>query len=139
MKIVHCPTEIMLADFYTKPLQGALFRKFRDVVLGQKPVSSLRDDLDSSRLVTEERVGESRSVESDRVEETDRRVTWSLVEKYPERAHGNEGRVGHRDGTEKTSRGRARFPGGEVAIKLTSQSMQGRRNLQSSYFETIPS
>jgi hypothetical protein len=24
----HCPTEYMLADFFTKPLQGALFRKF---------------------------------------------------------------------------------------------------------------
>ena len=30
----------MLADFFTKSLNGSLFRKFRDVILGYKPVSS---------------------------------------------------------------------------------------------------
>ena len=30
------PTEEMIADFLTKPLQGALFRKFRDLLLGIK-------------------------------------------------------------------------------------------------------
>ncbi len=27
--VEHCPTLQMLADFFTKPLQGSLFRKFR--------------------------------------------------------------------------------------------------------------
>jgi hypothetical protein len=31
INITHCPTEDMLADFFTKPLQGSLFRKFRSV------------------------------------------------------------------------------------------------------------
>ena len=31
IKINHCPTLSMLADFFTKPLQGHLFRRFRDV------------------------------------------------------------------------------------------------------------
>jgi hypothetical protein len=31
----------MLADYFTKPLEGALFRKFRDVILGYKHVDSL--------------------------------------------------------------------------------------------------
>ncbi|KAG7363058.1 hypothetical protein IV203_026418 [Nitzschia inconspicua] len=44
----------MLADFFTKPLQGALFRKFRDVILGHKPLSSLSVPVTSLR---EERVG----------------------------------------------------------------------------------
>ena len=35
----------MLADFYTKPLQGTLFKKFRDAIMGHGP------------LPTEERVG----------------------------------------------------------------------------------
>ena len=39
--IRHCPTLVMLADFLTKPLQGALFRKFRDVLLGRAHVDSL--------------------------------------------------------------------------------------------------
>ena len=30
----YCQTEHMLADFLSKPLQGGLFRKFRDVLLG---------------------------------------------------------------------------------------------------------
>ena len=37
----HCQTEHMLADFLSKPLQGSLFRKFRDVLLGLAHVSSL--------------------------------------------------------------------------------------------------
>ena len=32
--IVHCPTNLMISDFFTKPLQGALFRKFKDVIMG---------------------------------------------------------------------------------------------------------
>jgi len=41
----HCPTLSMLADFFTKPLNGSLFQKFRDVILGYKPVSSLQEIL----------------------------------------------------------------------------------------------
>ena len=39
--IAHCPTEEMLADFFTKPLQGSLFRKFRAVLLGHDHISTL--------------------------------------------------------------------------------------------------
>ena len=31
--IEHCPTKSMLADFFTKPLQGGLFKEFRDLIL----------------------------------------------------------------------------------------------------------
>jgi len=33
----------MLADFFTKPLQGELFRRFKEVVMGHKHVSTLKD------------------------------------------------------------------------------------------------
>lgn len=33
----HCPTERMIADFFTKPLQGKLFRFLRDIVMGRAP------------------------------------------------------------------------------------------------------
>jgi Reverse transcriptase (RNA-dependent DNA polymerase) len=56
IEIVHCPTEQMLADFLTKPLLGALFRRFRDVLLGYKHTSSLSDIMYST-LDSEERVG----------------------------------------------------------------------------------
>ena len=38
----YCQTKHMLADFLSKPLQGSLFRKFRDVLLGLAHLSSLR-------------------------------------------------------------------------------------------------
>jgi Reverse transcriptase (RNA-dependent DNA polymerase) len=56
--IRHCPTLQMLGDFFTKPLQGNLFRKFRAVVLGYEHVDSLALDPMPS---VEERVGEVRS------------------------------------------------------------------------------
>ena len=37
LKVLHCSTEDMIADFYTKPLQGALFVKHRDSMLGIDP------------------------------------------------------------------------------------------------------
>jgi hypothetical protein len=54
----HCPTLQMLADFLTKPLQGALFRKFRDVILGYKHVDSLNL---APQPEIEERVGSIRA------------------------------------------------------------------------------
>ena len=41
--VQHCPTEQMLADFFTKPLQGSLFRKFRDVIMGEYHIDSLKE------------------------------------------------------------------------------------------------
>ena len=32
--IEYCPTKEITADYFTKPLAGALFNKFRDVILG---------------------------------------------------------------------------------------------------------
>jgi hypothetical protein len=34
VSVVWCPTGDMSGDFTTKPLQGALFRKFRDQIMG---------------------------------------------------------------------------------------------------------
>ena len=36
--IEYCPTESMIADFFTKPLQGTLFYQMRDKVTGISPV-----------------------------------------------------------------------------------------------------
>jgi hypothetical protein len=40
-EVQYCPTEQMLADFFTKPLQGALFRRLRAVVMGHEHISTL--------------------------------------------------------------------------------------------------
>ena len=39
--IKYCPTENMLADFFTKPLQGTLFERFRAVIMGHAHISTL--------------------------------------------------------------------------------------------------
>jgi hypothetical protein len=36
VKVEYCPTGDMLADFFTKPLQGSTFRKFRDEIMNLK-------------------------------------------------------------------------------------------------------
>ena len=41
IEVVYCPTESMVADFFTKPLQGIIFRKLKEIVMGRKPISSL--------------------------------------------------------------------------------------------------
>jgi hypothetical protein len=37
VSVVWCPTGDMIADFATKPLQGAMFKKFRDMIMGVVP------------------------------------------------------------------------------------------------------
>ena len=38
-----CPTGEMIVDFLTKPLQGAMFRKFRDMLMGVVPTVNKND------------------------------------------------------------------------------------------------
>ena len=51
--LVHCPTERMIAYYYTKPLQGSLFKKLRDILMGLTPFPD------------EERVGLNEKIEKD--------------------------------------------------------------------------
>ena len=44
----------MVADFFTKPTQGKLFRKFRDVVLGYSHIDSLK--VEQKESTSQERV-----------------------------------------------------------------------------------
>jgi hypothetical protein len=38
LSVVWCPTGDMIGDYATKPLQGAVFKKFRDLIMGVVPV-----------------------------------------------------------------------------------------------------
>jgi len=51
IEIAYCPTETMLADYFTKPLQGKLFHLHRAVSMGWNSVESLKP-----KIVLEERV-----------------------------------------------------------------------------------
>eukprot|EP00559_Dactyliosolen_fragilissimus_P000204 CAMPEP_0184874530 /NCGR_PEP_ID=MMETSP0580-20130426/42450_1 /TAXON_ID=1118495 /ORGANISM="Dactyliosolen fragilissimus" /LENGTH=176 /DNA_ID=CAMNT_0027377561 /DNA_START=3172 /DNA_END=3702 /DNA_ORIENTATION=- len=37
VKIHHCPTEDMVGDFFTKPLQGKNFYRFKNIIMGVDP------------------------------------------------------------------------------------------------------
>ena len=52
--IQYCPTEKMVADFFTKPLQGSSFQKMRDIILGYKHISTLNEV--EGTTIPEERV-----------------------------------------------------------------------------------
>ena len=40
-KIEHCPTQMKLSEYFTKPLKGKVFKIFRNVIIGYKPILSL--------------------------------------------------------------------------------------------------
>ena len=60
MEVVYCPTEQMLADFFTKPLQGGLFRRLKAVVMGHKHIDTLKE---VPPVASQERVEESTVLE----------------------------------------------------------------------------
>ena len=50
VKVEYLPTHLMVADFFTKPLVGALFHKLREYVMGWKPMSELIIKFDDNRI-----------------------------------------------------------------------------------------
>jgi hypothetical protein len=54
IKVVYCPTEQMIADFFTKPLQGKLFHYLKSIIMGHQPLTTLTSRFPSE---TQERVG----------------------------------------------------------------------------------
>ena len=56
ISVEHCPTEAMLADFMSKPLQGKLFTRFRNVIMGWQHISTLfKPSSPNEKRVKEER------------------------------------------------------------------------------------
>jgi len=84
ISIVHwCPTEEMLADFFTKPLQGALFRKSKAVLLGHAHISTLQVQREVLAPVQER-------VERQIMEGTKRPKAKSLTDGEPRKASYTE-------------------------------------------------
>jgi hypothetical protein len=76
----------MLADCFTKPLQGSLFRKLKAVIMGYMHVDSLLEFLKEIPPATaQERVGENVSLEKNGsgadVRSADARMTYTKVTK----------------------------------------------------------
>ena len=75
VRIEHCPTNDMIADFFTKPLQGALFVKMRNAIMNVNPLIDygLEDCRIVLNLVSEDTVEMDGTVETDK--RTDKHVT----------------------------------------------------------------
>ena len=60
MRVSHCPTDRMVADFFTKPLQGTSFRKFRNLIMNHDDgICDESCDTRASHPVAQECVGSS--------------------------------------------------------------------------------
>ena len=53
LKVCYCPTHVMLADFFTKPLQGSLFKFYKEIIMGRRPTYHIIKDA----VEMKERVG----------------------------------------------------------------------------------
>ena len=45
VSIEYCPSHVMIADYFTKPLQGRLFCAMRAVIMGHKSLEWLKTEL----------------------------------------------------------------------------------------------
>ena len=50
LSVEFCPSGLMLGDFFTKSLQGSLFRKMRNVVMGAAPIETLKTEEELGRI-----------------------------------------------------------------------------------------
>ena len=48
VRVEYCPTDLMVGDFHTKPLQGSAFRRFRAIILNL-PHDGLLDPMADSQ------------------------------------------------------------------------------------------
>ncbi len=60
---VHwCPTKDMVADFWTKPLQGSHFRKLRDYIMGRVRCVKPKGDAGSTNRTVKKKVARKKKV-----------------------------------------------------------------------------
>ena len=61
--VKYCPTEMMLADYYTKPLQGKMFRIFRDMILNIESgqINTTKNSVFKSEKVINKKLRETKS------------------------------------------------------------------------------
>jgi hypothetical protein len=67
VKIEYCPTQEMMADYFTKPLQGGMFTKMRDAIMNSNPqcLTYAHEDCRSVLNVTDGQSGASQTPGTD--------------------------------------------------------------------------
>ncbi len=88
IRIEYCPTGDMVADYFTKPLQGALFTKFRDMIMGNTIIALPTDDSvgipaaspqESKSVLNNVRARASTLSSAGSVDSGSRTVRWGVV------------------------------------------------------------
>ena len=76
--VEYCPTDLMLCDYFTKPLQGKTFKRFWDIIIGHAHVNDILND---SVYSIKERVENHIKNDSNIVigKRESKQVTWSDV------------------------------------------------------------
>jgi len=74
LRIEYCPTDDMVGDFYTKPLQGSKFTRFRATILG-----TAMADMDVVQPVRKECVEDSESPVASMGDESGSNTSWTEV------------------------------------------------------------
>ena len=47
IRIAYCPTGLMIANYFTKPLQGVLFKRLRGMIMGHVEIALPPDELET--------------------------------------------------------------------------------------------
>ena len=87
--VKYCPTSEMIADFFTKPLQGALFRKFRDFIMNIDPDNIHHQDHRS--VLTNEIDGNKTQDNTDESKQTDKQSYRTALLKGVNRGDSEKG------------------------------------------------
>ena len=56
IRVEYMPTHLMLADYFTKPMQGEKFRELRSFVMGWRPLRQLLNQKDKPATQTVKKV-----------------------------------------------------------------------------------
>ena len=62
LSVEYCPTELMVADYFTKPLQGSLFKTLRRVIMGHDTLHNILSDISMKERVGNRNVSEGEHV-----------------------------------------------------------------------------
>jgi hypothetical protein len=81
VSVQYCPTGEMVADFFTKPLQGSTFQKFRDLIMNVDPLANSLVDHRSvlGKVETTATQDEGRTDVKMKAGGEPRKVTWANV------------------------------------------------------------
>ena len=52
IKVEYCPTEVMLVNFFTKPIQGNLLKFFRDIIMGYETIEAVLPNTYQQQLIS---------------------------------------------------------------------------------------